>query len=104
MVSSAAPLPERNYRAPNSTTNRGAYMNTELDRLIDDWMGATTARERLDQDRGLVRFISAELPILHTIYDVSKEFQGAGVTGLIIKTGLDPLNSRTWNAHEWEKH
>ena len=46
---------------------------------------------------------SSELPILHTIYDMSKEFQKTGVSGLVIKTGLDPLNSRTWNAHEWDK-
>ena len=38
-----AMIPERNYRG----SNRGAYMNSELDRMIDDWMGATTVRERL---------------------------------------------------------
>lgn len=94
-----AMIPERNYRG----SNRGAYMNPELDRLIDGWMGAAILGDRLRFDRELVRFISSELPILQTIYDVSKEYQKAGVTGLIIKTGLDPLNSRTWNVHEWEK-
>jgi peptide/nickel transport system substrate-binding protein len=94
-----AMIPQRNYRG----SNRGAYMNPELDRLIDGWMEATRQSDRLQLDRELVRYISTELPILHTIYDMSKEYQKAGMTGLIIKTGLDPLNSRTWNAHEWDK-
>ena len=35
--------------------------------------------------------------------NIRKEFQRAGVTGLVSKTGLDPIRSLTWNVHEWDK-
>lgn len=62
-----------------------------------------TRADRLRIDREIVRLISTDLPIMHTIYEISKEFQKAGVTGMVIKTGLDPIRSWTWNIHEWDR-
>ena len=67
------------------------------------WFATTSADERLQFDREMVRIISTDLPILHTIYEVRREFQHAGVTGLVVKTGLDPIRSQTWNIREWDK-
>lgn len=97
--SDEAMIPERRYVG----NNRGAYMNPELDRLIDGWFAATRASDRLQLDREMVRTISTDLPILHTIYELRKEFQRTGVTGLVVKTGIDPIRSQTWNVHAWEK-
>jgi peptide/nickel transport system substrate-binding protein len=97
--SDQAMIPERRYVG----TNRGAYMNPELDRLIDGFFATSRTADRLQLDREAVQLISTDLPILHTIYEIRKEFQRTGVTGLVIKTGLDPIRSSTWNVHEWTK-
>ena len=49
------------------------------------------------------RMISSDLPILHTIFEIRNEFQKTGVTGIVMKTGLDIVSGRSWNVHEWEK-
>src|SRR5204863_9244579 len=97
--SDQAMIPERRYVG----TNRGAYMNPEMDRLINAFFQTSRTADRLQLDKEMVRLISTELPILHTIYQVRKEFQQTGVSGMVIKTGLDPIRSSTWNVHEWEK-
>jgi ABC-type transport system substrate-binding protein len=97
--SDQAMTPERRYVG----TNRGAYISAEMDRLIDEFFVTPRSADRLRLDREIVRLISTELPIIHTIYEIRREFQRAGVTGMMIKTGLDPIRSSTWNVHEWDK-
>jgi ABC-type transport system substrate-binding protein len=97
--SNNAMIPERRYVGGN----RGAYMNPELDRYIDGFFTATTTRERLEQERQVVRIITADLPMITTIFDVRKDFQKTGVSGILGKTGFNIVNSRTWNVHEWTK-
>jgi peptide/nickel transport system substrate-binding protein len=97
--SAQAMIPERRYVG----TNRGAFMSAEMDRLIDGFFLTPRSADRLQLDREMVQLISTELPIIHTIYDIRKEFQAAGFTGMGIKTGLDPIRSSTWNVHEWDK-
>jgi len=45
--SSAAPLPERDHRAPNSNKNRGAYLNPDYDALMDRYRVTVPLAERL---------------------------------------------------------
>jgi peptide/nickel transport system substrate-binding protein len=97
--SNNAMIPERRYVG----SNRGAYMNPELDRLIDAFFSAATQTARLEQERGIVRVVTTDLPMVTTIFDVRKDFQKTGVSGTVIKTGLNIVNSRTWNVHEWTK-
>jgi len=97
--SNNAMIPERRYAG----TNRVAYMNPELDRLIDAFFAATSTTDRLQMEREMLRVRTADVPLIFTIYDVRKDFQKAGVTGMAIKTGLDIVDSRTWNVHEWDK-
>lgn len=47
--------------------------------------------------------VTSELPIMPSYFDIRKDYQKAGVTGTMIKTGMNIVNSRTWNVHEWTK-
>ena len=49
------------------------------------------------------RTILSDLPILHTIFEIRNEFQKTGITGIVMKTGLDIVSGRSWNVHEREK-
>ena len=41
--------------------------------------------------------------LIPTYIVVRTYFQKRGVTGNVAKTGLDIMNSQTWNVHEWDK-
>jgi peptide/nickel transport system substrate-binding protein len=97
--SNNAMLAERNWVG----NNRGSYMNAELDRLIDGFFAATREPERLQFEREMVRMLTTDLPMVTTIYNVRRDFQKTGTTGIMIKTGFNIISSVTWNVHQWEK-
>ena len=78
-------------------------MNPELDRSIDGFFASVRVSDRLAHERDMLKLVTAEVPMATTIYDIRKDFQKRGVSGIFIKTGLDIINSRTWNVHEWTK-
>ena len=47
--------------------------------------------------------MTSDLPLIPTYISVRTYFQKRGVTGNVAKTGLDIMNSQTWNVHEWDK-
>lgn len=97
--SNNAMIPERRYVG----SNRGAYMNPDLDRLIDGFFASTAVSDRLGFERQMVSIITGDLPMLTTIFEIRKDFQKTGVRGILAKTGTNIVNSRTWNVHEWTK-
>jgi len=89
-----APLPERNYRAPNSNINRGAYLNADYDALMDRFKATIPLSERMQVAAQLVRW-QTDLQL---------------VTGLVFATNAIMISNRlqnalpgtTWNVHEWD--
>ena len=71
--------------------------------MLDAWFGATSLDGRLQTEREIIRFLTTDLPIIQTVADPRRYFQGKGVTGTIPKTGVDIRVSNSWNVHEWDK-
>jgi ABC-type transport system substrate-binding protein len=92
--SSAAPLPERNYRSSDWPKNRGSYVNPEYDALMDRFTSTIPVQERLGIMGQLVR-TQTDLQL---------------VTGFYYTVGAVMMNNRlrnvppatAWNAHEWD--
>ena len=96
--SAQARLPERGYNG----TNRGNYMNLELDALIDRYFVTIPERERLDTLGRIIHHISDQLPILPLYYGA----EPAVISHRLLNVGPKPAGSagqtQAWNAHEWD--
>jgi ABC-type transport system substrate-binding protein len=94
LYSPGAPLPERNYRAPNSNINRGAYVNPEYDALMDRFKSTIRTSDRIQLAAQLVQW-QTDLQL---------------VTGLVFATNAIMMSNRlqnalpgtTWNVHQWD--
>jgi hypothetical protein len=92
--SSAAPLPERNYKAPDWPKNRGSYVNPEYDALMDRFTSTIPVRERLVPLAQLVR-MQTDLQLVTGFYFT--------VAAVLVNNRLRNVPPGTaWNAHEWD--
>ncbi len=96
--SSQARLPERGYNG----SNRGNYMNPELDSLIDRYFVTIPERERMETLGRIIHHISDLLPILPLYYGA----EPAAISHRLLNVGPKPAGSagqtQAWNAHEWD--
>jgi hypothetical protein len=92
--SSAAPLPERNYKAPDLPKNRGSYVNPEYDALMERFTSTIPVRERLVPLAQLVR-MQTDLQLVTGFYFT--------VAAVLVNNRLRNVPPGTaWNAHEWD--
>jgi peptide/nickel transport system substrate-binding protein len=92
--SSAAPLPERNYRAPNKSRNRGAYVNPEYDRLMDRYLTTVPNAERM-QVLGQIVHLQTDQQLVMGLY--------YSVDAIMVANRLRNIPpGSAWNAHSWE--
>jgi peptide/nickel transport system substrate-binding protein len=92
--SSAAPLPERGYRAPNAPANRGSYVNPEYDQLLDRYLATIALPERLQLLAQLVHRQTNEQLVIGFFYSVNAVVMANRVQNATPGT--------SWNAHEWD--
>ncbi|MPZ15980.1 MAG: hypothetical protein GEU73_16420 [Chloroflexi bacterium] len=92
--SSAAPLPERNYRAPKSSRNRGAYMNPEYDALMERYKTTIPLQERM-QVLGQLLHQQTDLQLVMGVFYTADAIMMANRL-------TDAPPATTWNAHEWD--
>jgi peptide/nickel transport system substrate-binding protein len=96
--SSQARLPERGYNG----TNRGNYMNPELDGLIDRYFVTIPQGERTEILGQILHHISDQLPVLPLYYGA----EAAVIANRLVGVGVRPAGSagqtQAWNAHEWD--
>ncbi len=92
---SAAPLPERGYRA-NSTRNRGAYLNPEYDGLMDRYLSTIPVPERM-RLLGQIIYQQTDLQLVIGVFYTAD--------AIMMANGLRNTEAGSnWNAHEWEVH
>ena len=96
--SAQARLPERGYNG----SNRGNYMNPELDSLIDRYFVTIPAGERMETLGRIIHHISDQLPILPLYYGA----EPAAISHRLRNVGPKPAGpagqTQAWNAHEWD--
>jgi peptide/nickel transport system substrate-binding protein len=92
--SAMAPLPERNYRAPNSSRNRGAYLNPDYDALMDRYTVTVPVAERMDLMAQLIR-MQTDLQLVMGLYYSADAIMMANRL-------VEVRPAATWNAHEWD--
>jgi peptide/nickel transport system substrate-binding protein len=92
--SSAAPLPERNYRAPASARNRGSYVNPEYDALMDRYVSTIPMPERMQALSQLVRWQTDEQLVIGFFYSVNAVMVSNRMQNVVPAT--------TWNVHQWD--
>jgi peptide/nickel transport system substrate-binding protein len=94
LVSAAAPLPERNYRAPNSSVNRGAYVDPDYDLLMRRYVTTIPLPERMQALAQLVHAQTSQLLVwglYNTVYAIVKSNRLQNVPPGV-----------AWNAHNWD--
>ena len=94
LVSSAAPLPERNYRAANSAINRGSYVDPAYDALMHRCVTTIPLPERVRALADIVHVQTDQLLVMglyNTVYAVvmANRLQN-------VPPGV------AWNAHLWD--
>lgn len=92
--SSAAPLPERDYRAPNSNKNRGAYLNSEYDALMDRYRVTVPLGERMQIMAQLIHQ-QTDLQLVMGLY-----YSADAIVMANKLKNVPPAN--TWNVHAWD--
>jgi len=94
LLSSSAPLPERNYRAPNSGNNRGAYMDPGYDQLMRRYVTTIPLPERMQALTQIVRVQTDQL-LLMGLYNT--------VYAIVMSNRLQQVPPGVaWNAHNWD--
>jgi peptide/nickel transport system substrate-binding protein len=92
--SSAAPLPSRNYTAPNQPRNRGSYVNSAYDALLDRYMVAIPLPERMH--------ILAQILNMHTDLALVPGLYYT-VFGVMIAKRLQNVPPAIgWDNHKWD--
>jgi peptide/nickel transport system substrate-binding protein len=92
--SAMAPLPERNYRAPSSSRNRGAYLNPDYDSLMDRYTVTVPIAQRMDLMAQLVRMQTEHQLVMGLYYSADAI--------PIANRLLEVRPAATWNAHDWD--
>jgi peptide/nickel transport system substrate-binding protein len=92
--SAAAPLPERNYTAPNAPYNRGSYVNPDYDALLDRYFTTIPSAERMQALAQVIHWqtdLQLVMGFFHSVnaVTITNRFQNA-------------LPGTSWNAHEWD--
>jgi peptide/nickel transport system substrate-binding protein len=92
--SANAPIAERNYRAPSSSRNRGAYMSSDYDALMDRYTVTVPMTERMDLMSQLIK-MQTELQLVMGLY--------YSVDAIMMANKLQNVRpAATWNANEWD--
>ncbi len=92
--SRAAPLPERNYQAAGSNKNRGQYVNSEYDALMDRYLTTIPLPERMGLLGQLVQQQTDAQLVMGLFYSAD---------AIIVSKRLQHIPPRTtWNAHLWD--
>jgi peptide/nickel transport system substrate-binding protein len=92
--SSAAPLPERSYRAPNKSRNRGQYVNPQYDALMERYLTTVPIAERMQVLGQLVHQQSNLQLVMGLYYSVDAIMMSSQLVGVPPASG--------WNAHTWD--
>src|SRR5207249_596884 len=92
--SSAAPLPERDYRAPNSNKNRGAYLNADYDALMDRYRVTIPMTERMQIMAQLIH-LQTDLQLVMGLY-----YSADAIVMANKLRNVPPAN--TWNVQNWD--
>jgi peptide/nickel transport system substrate-binding protein len=92
--SSAAPLPERSYRAPNKSRNRGAYVNPEYDALMDRYLTTVPMQERM-QVLGQIIHQQTDLQLVMGLY-----YSADAIMMAKRLQNVPPASG--WNAYQWD--
>jgi ABC-type transport system substrate-binding protein len=79
-------------------TNRGGYVNPQLDQLIDRFVVTTDERERLNLHRQLLQTIIGDVALMPLIWEVDLVAMPIGVSGPVGNGGVS-----TWNIYRWDK-
>jgi peptide/nickel transport system substrate-binding protein len=90
-TSTEASLPENRYAG----SNRGRYMNAEMDGLIARYAVAIPQAERLELARSIVRLLSEDLPDMPLAYNKRPTF----IAKRLVNVSADML---TRNAFQWD--
>ena len=91
--SASAPLPERNYTAPNAPANRGSYVNPEYDALLDRYFSTIQLSERHQALAQVIRWQTDLQLITGFFHSVNAVMMANRVQQVMAGT--------SWNAHEW---
>jgi peptide/nickel transport system substrate-binding protein len=94
MHSANAPLPERNYRAPSSSRNRGSYLNPEYDALMDRYSVTIPYQERMGIMAQLIRWQTDNNLAMGMYYSVDAIMMANRLQNV--------LPAATFNAHDWD--
>lgn len=94
LVSTAAPLPERGYRAPNSNKNRGSYLNREYDALMDRYRTTIPMTDRMQAMAQLIRMQTDQQLVMGLFFS-------ADAIAMANRLQNVPAAS-TWNANQWD--
>jgi ABC-type transport system substrate-binding protein len=92
--SSAAPLPERDHRAPNSNKNRGSYLNPDYDALMDRYRVTVAQTDRVQIMGQLINIQTDQQLVMGLFYSAD-----AIVMANRLKN-VAPAN--TANVHLWD--
>jgi peptide/nickel transport system substrate-binding protein len=92
--SGAAPLPERDYRAPNSNKNRGSYVNPEYDTLMDRYRVTIPMGERMQVMGQLIR-LQTDLQLVMGLF-----YSADAIVMSNRLIGVPPAS--TWNVQSWD--
>jgi peptide/nickel transport system substrate-binding protein len=94
--SAEAPLPTNRW----SGSNRGRYMNSELDALIDRYYVTIAPQERIQVLRQMLRQISEQAVVLGTVYGQEPILVSNRLVNVAV--AQPPRAVETWNAHLWD--
>jgi len=92
--SANAPLPERGFRAPSSSRNRGSYMNPEYDALMDRYNVTVPIPDRMSIMAQLIRQQTDLNLVMGLFFSVDAIMMANRLQN------VPPASS--WNAQEWD--
>jgi len=92
--SAAAPLPERNYTAPNAPYNRGSYVNQVYDALLDRYFSTIPHDARMQALGQVIHWQTDLQLVIGFVHSVNAV--------LIANRLQNAVPGTSWNAHEWD--
>lgn len=94
---SQSPLPTNRW----SGSNRGRYVNAELDGLLDQYVSAIPMPQRTAILRQALQHVTEHLPVMTLFYNTEFTLIG-NRTRNVIATKVSSGAAKTWNSHEWD--
>jgi peptide/nickel transport system substrate-binding protein len=94
---SQAPLPTNRW----SGSNRGRYVNPELDGLLDQYLTTIPLVERTGVLRQALHHLTDQLPVLPLFYNTEFTLIGNRSRN-VVATKVSSGAAKTWNSHEWD--